>query len=238
MKELTILHLYPREMNLYGDHGNILTLKQRCEWRGIKAKIVTYEHGDKFPSQVDIVFGGGGQDSGQSIIQDDLHSAAPKLRQLVDAETPVLVICGLYQLFGKFFKTFEGEVIPGIGVFDIETIGGAERLIGNITCRSDQFGDIVGYENHSGQTFLGKGVQPLAQVVRGAGNNGEDGTEGARIKNTVGSYLHGPILPKNPCLADFLISKALENKYGVSALSELDDTVEKLAHQSSASRPR
>jgi CobQ-like glutamine amidotransferase family enzyme len=225
-------------MNLYGDHGNVLTLKRRCEWRGIKANIVAYEPGDKLPKNIDIIFGGGGQDSGQSVIQDSLHQLAPTLKSLVSAGTPALVICGLYQLFGKFFKTFDGETIPGIGILNVETIGGAERLIGNIVCESEEFGEIVGYENHSGQTFLSKGVQPLARVVRGAGNNGQDGFEGARLNNLIGSYLHGPILPKNPRLADFLISKALENKYGDGALEPLSDAAENLAHQSSASRPR
>ncbi|MDR1032805.1 MAG: glutamine amidotransferase [Candidatus Nomurabacteria bacterium] len=237
-RTLKILHLYPREMNLYGDHGNVLTLMRRCKWRGIEAEVVVYEPGGKLPHGVDIVFGGGGQDSGQSTIQNDLLKIGPDLNKLVESDTPTLVICGLYQVFGKFFKTIGGETINGIGVFDMETFGGAERLIGNITCSSAEFGEIVGYENHSGQTFLGKGVQPLAKVIRGAGNNGQDGTEGARYKNAIGSYLHGPVLPKNPKLADFLIAKALQNKYDDDTLSPLDDSAEQLAHESSASRPR
>jgi CobQ-like glutamine amidotransferase family enzyme len=225
-------------MNLYGDHGNVLTLKRRCEWRGIKANIEAYEPGDKFPCEADLIFGGGGQDSGQSVIEDDLQKNAQALRSLVDGGTPTLVICGLYQLFGRFFKTHEGEIIPGIGILDIETIAGDKRLIGNIVCESSEFGEIVGYENHSGQTFLDKGVEPLAKVVRGAGNNGKDGTEGTRYKNTIGSYFHGPVLPKNPRLADFLIGKALDAKYGFGELEPLDDTFENMAHRSSAEQPR
>jgi CobQ-like glutamine amidotransferase family enzyme len=237
-RELTILHLYPREMNLYGDHGNVLTLVRRCEWRGIKANVVAYEPGDDFPENVDIIFGGGGQDSGQDIIKQDLQKIAPRLHDHANSGTPILVICGLYQLFGKFFKTHEGEIIPGIGIFDTETIGGDERLIGNITCENSELGEIVGYENHSGQTFLGDKVQPLATIIRGAGNNGQDTTEGARLNNLIGSYLHGPVLPKNPRLADFLIAEALKNKYGSAELTPLDDAVENAAHKSSAARPR
>jgi len=238
MKELTILHLYPKDMNLYGDHGNVLTLQRRCEWRGIKVKVITYNVGDAFPIKPDIIFGGGGQDSGQDVIAKDLQVIAPKLKSLVEAGTPTLAICGMYQMFGRYFKTLTGEVIDGISIFDIETIGGSERLIGNIIEQSEEFGEIIGYENHSGKTYLGKNAKPLAKVTLGAGNNNEDGFEGIFYHNAIGTYLHGPLLPKNPKIADFLIAQALNNKYGQVDLAALDDTLIDQARHVAKTRPR
>ncbi|MDR2336518.1 MAG: glutamine amidotransferase [Candidatus Nomurabacteria bacterium] len=237
-KSLTILHLYPREMNLYGDHGNILALQKRCHWRGIKTTVFEYEPQKKLPKEIDIIFGGGGQDSGQSVIQDDFLKLGEKLKKLVEDGVPTLVVCGLYQLFGNFFKTLDGEIIKGISVFNVKTLGGNERLIGNVVVESSQFGKIVGYENHSGRTFFEVDLQPLGDVKKGAGNNGEDFEEGVRYKNAIGTYLHGPILPKNPKIADFLIETALTRKYGMTKLSKLNDDLEKQAHLSSSSRPR
>ena len=208
-KTITILNLYSNDMNIYGDRGNILCLQRRLQWYGYKSQIIDYNQGDKFPDSVDIIVGGGGQDSGQNKIRKDLLLIGPKLRELADDGVPMLMICGLYQLFGKFFKTSEGEIIEGIGLFDIETFGKSERLIGNIITHSQQFGDIVGYENHSGQTFLGHQVTELGRVRLGAGNNTLDGSEGARYKNVIGSYLHGSLLPKNPQISDFIIEQAV-----------------------------
>ena len=239
--KLKILHLYPREMNLYGDHGNILSLKRRAEWRGIKAEIVHYEPGDKLPDDVDIIFGGGGQDSGQGKIEADLKKIAPKLKQLVEDGTPTLVICGLYQLFGEYFETAEGQRINGTGILDISTKGSDQRLIGNIVINTPEFGEVVGYENHSGLTKLGENATAFGTVVSGAGNNGEDLTEGVKYKNCIGSYLHGPILPKNPRVADYLISKAIERKNKgkkSEKLARLNDSIEQRAHRVAASRPR
>jgi len=150
----------------------------------------------------------------------------------------MLMICGLYQLFGKFFKTSSGEIIKGIELFDIETYGKSERLIGNIVTHSQQFGDIVGYENHSGQTFLGQSVTPLGQVRLGAGNNTADDGEGARYKNVIGSYLHGSILPKNPKIADFLIEQAVVKKYGKFTNKKFDDSISDMARKVAINRPR
>lgn len=213
-KVINLLQLYPRDMNIYGDWGNTLTLKRRLEWRGYSVNLLEYNPGDKFPEDVDIIVGGGGQDSGQTRIGKDLLKIGPKIKQLADAGTPILVICGLYQQFGHFFKTKDGLTIEGIGVLDIETYGGDTRMIGNITTHSEEFGDIVGYENHSGQTTLGLSASPLAKVIIGAGNNDRDGHEGARYRNVIGSYMHGSLLPKNPRIADFLISQAVERKFG------------------------
>lgn len=236
---LNILHLYPKEMNLYGDHGNILTLRKRCEWRGIKTRVIAHEPGDPIPNDVDIIFGGGGQDSGQSRIEKDLIHIAPDLKELVDSGTPTLVVCGLYQLFGEYFETSEGQKIQGINILGVTTKGGPTRMIGNITINTPEFGEIVGYENHSGLTTLKEGTLAFGTVVSGAGNNGEDMTEGARYKNCIGTYLHGPVLPKNPRVADFLIMKALELKTGKARkLDTLNDRIEQQAHKVAASRPR
>lgn len=237
-KEINILHLYSNDMNIYGDRGNILVLARRLEKYGYKPNVIEYNQGDKFPDDVDIIVGGGGQDSGQNKIQEDLLSISDQLQTLAESGTPMLVICGLYQLFGKFFKTSSGDLIKGIGIFDIETHAGSERLIGNIITHSSQFGDIVGYENHSGQTFLGQNVQPLGIVRIGAGNNSVDVSEGARYKNVIGTYLHGSLLPKNPNIADFLIQEAVTKKYGEFVRKIIDDPYVEMARKVAIKRPR
>ena len=237
-KTITILHLYSHDMNIYGDLGNVITLQRRLEWYGYNPRVVEYNPGDIFPENIDIVVGGGGQDSGQSKIQKDLLSIGSKLRKLADDGTPMLVICGLYQLFGKFFKTADGETIEGIGLFDIETFAKSERLIGNIITTSEQFGDIIGYENHSGQTFLGHNIPALGKVRMGAGNNTLDISEGVRYKNTIGSYLHGSLLPKNPLIADFLIKTAVIKKYGIFTDITIDDSIVESARLLASKRPR
>ncbi|MDB5176690.1 MAG: hypothetical protein JWN75_358 [Candidatus Saccharibacteria bacterium] len=237
-KELVILQLYPHDMNIYGDHGNVLVLSQRALWHGYQPKVIAYNPGDSFPEHVDIIIGGGGQDSGQDKIQADLLKVSPRLHKLAHENTPMLLICGLYQLFGKFFQTQDGHRIEGIGLLDIETTAGPERLIGNITIHSDQFGEIIGFENHSGQTFLGPKAQPLGRVVKGAGNNGQDETEGARLRNVIGSYLHGSLLPKNPTIADWLIEQAATNKFGDFTPTVIDDRFASEARKIASKRPR
>lgn len=235
---LTILQLYPRDMNIYGDHGNTLTLQRRAQWHGYQVRVIDYNPGDSFPDDIDLIVGGGGQDSGQANIQDDLLAIGDTLHQLADSGVPMLVVCGLYQLFGHHFKTQDGSIIRGIGLLDIVTTAGPERLIGNVVTRSDEFGDIVGYENHSGQTYLGQGVMPLGRVVKGAGNNGQDDTEGARLGNIIGTYLHGSLLPKNPELADHLIEQAALRRYGEFTPTVIDDRFATLAREAAARRPR
>jgi CobQ-like glutamine amidotransferase family enzyme len=225
-------------MNIYGDRGNVLCLQRRLEWYGYTPQVIEYNQGDKFPEDVDIIVGGGGQDSGQNKIKADLLSIGLHLCELADNDTPMLMICGLYQLFGKFFKTADGEIIEGIGLFDIETYAKSERLIGNIVTHSEQFGDIIGYENHSGQTFLGQNVHALGRVRLGAGNNTMDVSEGAMYKNVIGSYLHGSLLPKNPAIADFLIRKAVVKKYGKFIKNKIDDSFAELARKAALKRPR
>lgn len=238
LETITILHLYSHDMNIYGDHGNVLAIKRRLQWHGYNPIIVEYNTGDKFPDNIDIIVGGGGQDSGQNKIQKDLLLIGPKLIQLAENNTPMLMICGLYQLFGKFFQTSDGEIIEGIGLFNIETYGKSERLIGNIVTHSEQFGDIIGYENHSGQTFLDNQVAPLGVVKVGAGNNMVDINEGTRYKNVIGSYLHGPILPKNPTITDYLIEQAVINKCGKFNSKKIDDSYCQLARKFALKRPR
>jgi CobQ-like glutamine amidotransferase family enzyme len=235
---ITVLQLYPRDMNIYGDHGNLLVLQRRLQWYGYQPKIVQYNVGDTLPKDVDIVIGGGGQDSGQEKIHADLLKIGPQLKAWADAGVPMLMVCGLYQLFGNFFKTLDEKMLKGIGILDVETHGTTERLIGNIVTRSEAFGDIIGYENHSGQTYLGKNVEAFATVVKGAGNNSSDGHEGARYKNVIGTYLHGSILPKNPKVADFLIRTAVENKGLEFSTDLVDDLLADLARSVARERPR
>lgn len=235
---VNLLHLYPHDMNIYGDWGNVLTLKRRLEWHGYDVRLRSYNPGEAFPTSADLIVGGGGQDSGQDRIQEDLLAIGPKLRTLAENGVPMLMICGLYQLFGKFFKTQDGHIIKGIGLLNIETYAGPERLAGNIVAASDEFGEIIGYENHSGQTFLGTDIKPLGRVIKGTGNNGQDGTEGARYKNVIGSYCHGSLLPKNPAVADFLIEKAVTRRYGEFVPTVVDDRFAEAARQVAVKRPR
>jgi CobQ-like glutamine amidotransferase family enzyme len=209
-------------MNIYGDHGNLLMLQRRAELYGFATEYAPHEPGQAFPTDADIILGGGGQDSGQDKIQADLLKNGANLRDLAKSGTPMLLICGLYQLFGHYFATHAGHKIEGIGLFELYTQAGAQRLIGNIITETE-FGRVVGYENHSGLTHLADGQVNFGQVIQGAGNNGADGGEGARIFNVIGSYLHGPILPKNPGVADFLIQQAAARKFGDAKLSPRDD---------------
>lgn len=235
-----ILQLYPREMNLYGDAGNTLTLLQRLNWRGIPAEVIDHNPGDTTDfHSADIIVGGGGQDAGQAVIKDDLAARGPELKQLVDAGVPMLMICGMYQLFGKYFLTGEGEKLQGINAIDAHTEAKDARLIGNIVLESEEFGQIIGFENHSGQTFLNAGVQPLGRVVKGSGNNDSDAFEGARVNHLIATYLHGPLLPKNPQIADYLLKQALVRRGWEEPLVPLPQVDELAAsvHAYIASRP-
>ncbi len=237
-QSLTIVHLYANEMNIYGDRGNILTLVKRLEWRGYGAKVIEIGIGDEFDvTKADIIFAGGGQDRGQVAVGQDLQKRAAQIKQAAESGVPMLTICGTYQLFGKRFVTLEGEEIPGIGIFDAETVGSRKRMIGNIVIKTT-LGELVGFENHSGQTQLISEKDAFGMVIKGFGNSGEDKTEGVRFKNVFGTYLHGPILPKNPPFADYLILTALKNKYGTERLMPLDDKLELRAAESAKRRPQ
>lgn len=234
---LRIVHLYPEQMNMYGDWGNILTLKRRAQWHGYEVTILPHHPAKPFPKEVDIVVGGGGQDSGQDLIQADLLRIADQLHSLAGKKTPMLMICGLYQLFGHFFQTKDGKRIKGIGIFDIETYGSDLRMIGNIVTQT-AFGEMIGYENHSGLTVLGEYQHPFGRVIKGAGNNNKDKTEGAVYKNVYGSYLHGSLLPKNPVFADHLIEMAALNKYSNFEPNIIDDRFAEIAREVARKRPR
>ena len=247
-RRLDIMSLYPKDMNIYGDSGNVLTIQRRMALYGYEPVTHYYNQGDQWPIGVDLILGGGGQDTGQKKIIKDFFARADLIRELAADGVPMLMICGMYQLFGEYFETSEGEKLPGIGILDAHTVGESVRLIGNLVEESDDFGTVIGYENHSGQTFLGEGAKPLGRVRgEGAGNNGKDGFEGARVNNVIGTYMHGSLLPKNPRIADFLIAKAAEHRYGVfdpqvtaSAREELDrlDRFASEARRVAESRPR
>jgi lipid II isoglutaminyl synthase (glutamine-hydrolysing) len=255
--KITIYHMYPESMNLYGDLGNIVTLVRRCEWRGIEVNVVNVKVGDKVDfSACDILFMGGGQDSGQKIVTEDLVAKGPAIKSEVEGGMPALVVCGGFQLFGHYFETVSGDKIPGISVFDAYTVAGNKRLIGNVVVdiahaltewesqfniqlRETGYTTLVGFENHSGQTILEGETQPLGYVIRGFGNKGDGGYEGAVYKNAFGTYLHGSVLPKNPWFADHLIMCALYRRYGnVEALKPLDDKIEVAAHDAAIERSK
>ena len=236
--EIHLVQLYPRDMNIYGDWGNTLTLKRRLERRGYSVRVTDYNPGDSFPGDGDIFVGGGGQDSGQFRVMEDLQRIKPLLLELVEDGAPMLAICGLYQLFGHRFRTIGGETLTGVGIFDLETVGGPERLIGNIVTESPDLGTVIGYENHSGLTHLGAGQKPFGKVVSGAGNDGQDGTEGAVTREVIGTYLHGSLLPKNPAVADHLIATAVRRRFAHETLEPLNDLLAEKAREVAASRPR
>ncbi len=236
LKPIRLLHLYPKEMNIYGDWGNVLTIKKRFEWHGYRVELVEHHPGKVFPDDIDLVLGGGGQDSGQDIVAKDLQAISDNLHKLADNKVPMLMVCGLYQLFGRQFITADGHTIRGIGIFKMDTEAGSKRLTGNVVIKSP-FGELVGYENHSGLTRLDDNQPALGYVLKGAGNNGEDRTEGAIYKCVFGTYLHGSLLPKNPKLADALIEQACVRKYGSFEPEHIDDYFAKKASEIAKKRP-
>lgn len=234
--ELTIGWLYPTKMNIYGDRGNVIALSRRAEWRGIPTRVVPIHIGEPIPNDVDIFFFGGGQDQEQIAVSRDLQGAKGEALKAAVAEgAALLAVCGGYQLLGHEYRPHEGEPLPGIGLFDLTTVAGPERFIGNVVVDSE-WGELVGFENHSGLTYLGPGVRPLGRVRVGRGNNGKDGTEGAVYRYAIGCYLHGALLPKNPRLADWLIAAGLRRRHGEVELPPLDDETEREAHASAVER--
>lgn len=244
--KLKIAWLYPRLMSTYGDRGNVLTLVKRCQWRNISVEVLEADQNVNHHELTDcrLVFMGGAQDRQQKMAADDLLSAkGPIIGEMVERGVPALFVCAAYQFLGHYYKAADGTEIPGLGLFDLHTVNpgpNVTRCIGNIVVEilSDSLGlpatgyqlptTLVGFENHGGRTYLGEKVRPLGKVIRGFGNNGEDKTEGAVYRNAVGCYFHGPCLPRNPHLADYLIAKALEIDIG--ELSPLDDALELKAH--------
>ena len=239
--ELKICHMYPDVLNLYGDRGNVRCLQQRLRWRGIDSVVERLPIGAQARlGDFDLVFIGGGQDFEQQVLLEDLHRGKDReIRAAIEDGIPFLTICGGYQMLGHYYETYDGQRCDFIGALDLYTVGSKQRMIGNykFQCGTESGGSlVVGFENHSGKTRLGSGVQPLGQVLAGFGNNGEDGTEGARYRNVFGTYSHGPLLPKNPALCDFILLTALQRKYGTAELAPLDDTAELAAHDEMAER--
>ena len=232
--KLELAYLYPQELNIYGDRGNVLTLIARCNARNIELNITTIGIGEKVnPEQFDIYFIGGGQDEQQIEVAEDLEKKSKELISAIENHAVYLAVCGGYQLLGKFYKTSEGSEIKGIEALDLYTVAGDKRMIGNVLCLEMESGNtIVGFENHSGKTYLGSSLKPLAKVLRGGGNNSEDSFEGVRYKNVFGTYLHGSLLPKNPFLSDKLITLALERKGLKMSDVKIDNELENLAHKS------
>lgn len=227
---LKIAWLYPELMSTYGDRGNVICLTKRCQWRKIDVTV------QNDAAKADLIFMGGAQDRQQKIVAADfLGKKANLVKKMVENGIPALFVCAAYQFVGHFYRPYQGADIPGAGIFDLYTVhpgDQAKRLIGNVVAKLlDSGKTIVGFENHGGRTTLGPKMKPLVKVISGFGNNGDDGFEGARLANSIGSYFHGPLLPKNPFLADWLIQKALEVKYNKKIeLSPLDDTLERQAH--------
>ena len=229
MSEIRIGHLYPEHLNIYADRGNIAVLDRRCAWRGIACRVIAVGIGDPLPT-ADLYYLGGGQDRDQLLIADDLARHADALAAAVAEGAGVLAVCGGYQLLGHSYRGHAGDEMRGIGLVDLATEAGPSRMIGNIVleCRLDPAAPrrLVGFENHAGRTWLGDGVQPLGRVVHGYGNNGVDGLEGVHADGVIGTYVHGPLLPKNPWLADWLIARALARGGQHEPLTPLDDTLE------------
>lgn len=241
---LQLVHLYGDLMNLYGDRGNIIALQRRCAWRDIDLDVTEVTVGDRVdPAASDIFFFGGGQDREQETVARDLAGGnGEAIQEAVEDGAALLSVCGGYQLLGRFFRTAEGIEIPGTGLLDAHTEAGASRMVGNLLVEGELDGErraLVGFENHSGRTYLGERAQPLGRVIVGSGNNGEDHFEGARYKAAIGTYLHGPALPKNPWLTDWLIRAAVRRRFGDGVqLPPLDDGRELAAHSAVAERVR
>lgn len=236
--ELRIAHLYARFLNIYGDRGNIIALTQRAKWRNIDVTVSPIgldQEAD--PEYFDLYFIGGGQDKQQQIIAQDLVKRAKHLKSAVENGAAFLTICGGYQLLGHYYKPHEGEELRGISLLDAHTVAGNRRMIGNVLIKRSDDSTLVGFENHSGKTYLGKELQPLGKVTVGNGNNGEDGGEGAQSGKVYGTYLHGSLLPKNPRFCDQLISQALSRRYGDVQLTPLNDALENQAHKRALTLP-
>jgi CobQ-like glutamine amidotransferase family enzyme len=240
---LTIGWLYPELMNIYGDRGNVTVLQKRCEWRQIATKVLRLEVGfrENELEKCDIILMGGAQDKQQEAVAKDLFAKATVLNTAIEKGIPGIYVCGAYQMLGNYYKEANGNKIKGLRIFDFYTESpeqDGKRLIGNIVTYSEKLNyRLIGFENHGGRTYLGKKIEPLGKVVKGFGNNGIDKTEGILYKNSIGTYLHGPLLPKNPLLTDYLIKQALEIKYQTKVpLKTLDDNLENQAREAIAKR--
>ena len=237
--KLVLCQLYPEHLSIYADRGNVQVLRQRCTWRGIDFEERPLRLGEQLDGEADLYLLGGGQDRDQVLVAQDLQRHRDALHGAIGDGAALLAVCGGYQLVGHRYRGHQGDEIPGLGLLDLETDAGDERMIGNVLLECD-LGDgagprtLVGFENHAGRTRLGPGVRALGRVLAGHGNDGASGYEGARAERVIGTYVHGPLLPKNPWLADWLIARALERRHGDVALAPLDDALETRAHADAA----
>jgi len=240
LQKLKIAHLYPELLNIYGDKGNVLAFVNRCLWRNIAVDIDEISVGDEInPDLYDFYFVGGGQDEQQIAVAQELQKRKSELHQAMDNMAVFLAICGGYQLFGHYYKPHNGDKLEGISLLDAYTVAGNTRYIGNVTVESEfplEEKTLVGFENHSGLTYLEGDTKPLGKAIIGNGNNGKDKGEGGFYKNVFGTYLHGSFLPKNPHFTDYLIGLSLERKYGKVELEPLNDKIEWAAHEKAVCR--
>jgi CobQ-like glutamine amidotransferase family enzyme len=242
-RHIVVGHLFPDYLNIYADRGNIAVLERRCAWRAIALEVRPIGLRDSVPEDVDLFYVGGGQDREQALIANDLAEKGGDLIRAVANGAALLAVCGGYQLLGRFYRDRSGAELPGAGLFPLSTHAGDRRMIGDILldCDLGQGGrrTLAGFENHAGRTYLDAGAEPLGRVVAGFGNNGEDGYEGCRVERAIGTYLHGPLLPRNPWLADWLIAQALARRLGdAPELEPLADSLEGRAHEVAAGRAR
>jgi len=242
--EIRVGHLYPEYLNIYADRGNIAVLANRARWRGIGLHVEPIGLGDDLrPGAHDLLYIGGGQDREQALIAPDLAAKGDAIREAADAGAAVLAVCGGYQLLGRFYRDRSGADLPGAGLFPLHTVAGDRRMFGDchLECEPEpgEHRTLAGFENHAGMTRLDEGAQPLGRVVAGFGNDGESGYEGCRQGGAIGTYLHGPLLPRNPWLADWLLAMALAHRLGAAPpLDDLADDLEREAHLVSAARAR
>ena len=240
--KIVVGHLYPDYLNIYADRGNIAVLSRRAAWRGHELEVHPVSVGDPLiPGEHDLLYVGGGQDREQALVAQDLVAKAAGVHESVAAGAAVLAVCGGYQLLGRSYRDLHGSELPGIGVFPFDTVAGETRMIGDVLLECELEPGLrrtlAGFENHAGRTRLDPGAQPLGRVVAGFGNDGESGWEGCRVGRALGTYLHGPLLPRNPWLADWLLAQALAHRHGeVPKLEPLPDELETEAHAVSAKR--
>jgi hypothetical protein len=242
--KIVVGHLYPDYLNIYADRGNIAVLAQRAAWRGHELDVRTISLGEPVePGEHDLLYVGGGQDREQALVAEDLVAKADGVRAAIGGGAALLAVCGGYQLMGRSYRDLHGEDLPGIGVFPVETVAGDTRMIGDVLLECElepgAVRTLAGFENHAGRTKLDLGAEPLGRVVAGFGNDGESGFEGCRLGRAVGTYLHGPLLPRNPWFADWVLAQALAHRVGeVPAFEPLPDDLEQQAHAVSAARAR
>ena len=240
--KIVVGHLFPDYLNIYADRGNMAVLARRAAWRGHDVEVVAIGAGDEL-AQADLYYIGGGQDREQELIAPALAALGGPLRAAVEGGAALMAVCGGYQLLGRFYRDQGGDELPGVGLFPLHTVAGERRMIGDVLLECElepgERRTLAGFENHAGRTYLDEGAEPLGRVLAGFGNDGESGYEGCRVGRALGTYLHGPLLPRNPWLADWLLAQAIAHRTGEApAFEPLDDELEREAHEVSAARAR